>query len=69
MAEERRIRTINQVVKIFKESDPDCAIGYSTIKKAVDEGNIRHINSGSRVLLVLEDVYEYFYGMPLKGRM
>ena len=65
MAETRRMRTINQTVKFLKELDPDTAIAYSTIKKAVDSKEIPHINVGTRCLIVLEDVYEYFYKVPL----
>lgn len=65
MAESRRIRTMNQTVKFLKERDPETPISYTTIKKAIDNGDISHVSSGNRKLIVLEDVYEYFYGVPL----
>ena len=65
--QERRIRTINQTVKFFKERDAGCAIGYSTVKKAVEDGYIKSILSGNRNLIVLEDAYQFFYGVPLKN--
>lgn len=66
MATTRRVRTINQTVEFFKKNDPDTAIKYNTLKKAVEEGAIPHVISGTRTLIVLEDAYEYFYGVPLK---
>lgn len=61
----RRVRSISQTVDFLKEMDPETAVKYSTLKRAVDEGEIPHINAGSRRLIVLEDAYEYFYGAPL----
>lgn len=65
MPENRRVRTMNQVVQFFKEHDPETPISYTTIKRAVDDGSIPHVNTGSRKLIVLEDAYEYFFGVPL----
>lgn len=65
--QERRVRTINQTVKFFKEKDPECPIGYSTVKKAVEDGYIKSILSGNRNLIVLEDAYQFFYGVPLNN--
>lgn len=62
---QKSIRTINQVYSFLKERDPDCAISYRAIKELIDKGIIPHINRGNRKLVVLEDVYEYFYGEPL----
>lgn len=64
---DRRIRTINQTVKFFKEKDPECPIGYTTIKKAIEKGDIVSIPSGNRNLIVLEDAYQFFYGVPLNS--
>lgn len=61
----KRIRSINQVVKFIKDQDPDSRIGYTTIRNAIDRGEIRSFRSGNRYLIVLEDVYEYFTGTPL----
>jgi len=65
MAKTRRVRTLNQAVKFFKENDPETAVKYNTLKRAVDSGKIPHVISGTRILIVLEDAYEYFYGVPL----
>lgn len=61
----KRIRTLNQTYKYLHERDPECAISYRAIKSLIDKGIIPHIQSGNRKLVVLEDVYEYFYGEPL----
>lgn len=65
MAQPKRIRTINQIYNFLHERDPECAISYRTIKSVIDKGVIPHIESGNRKLVVLEDVYEYFYNEPL----
>ena len=67
MANTRRVRTINQVISFFKANDPETAITYNALSKAVDAGAIPHITSGTRRLIVLEDAYEYFYGEPIKS--
>lgn len=61
----RRVRSISQTIEFFKQMDPQTAVKYSTLKRAVDNGEIPHINAGTRRLIVLEDAYEYFYGVPL----
>lgn len=61
----RRIRSISQTIEFFKQIDPQTAVKYSTLKRVVDNGEIPHINAGSRRLIVLEDAYEYFYGVSL----
>lgn len=66
MSNTRRVRTLNQVVSFFKENDPETAIKYNTLKRAVETGAIPYVISGKRKLVVLEDAYEYFYGAPLK---
>lgn len=56
----KRIRSINQTVAIIKEMDPDTAISYSTIRKAIANEMIPCIFVGNRKLIVVEDVMEYF---------
>lgn len=60
----RRIRTINKAVNLMKELDPETAICYSMIKRAVDNGEIMSISSGTKKLVVFEEVYEHFTGEP-----
>ena len=65
MMSHKRIRTIKQVYDFFHKRDPECAVSYRAIRNVVEKGIIPHIESGNRKLVVLEDVYEYFYNEPL----
>lgn len=58
----KHIRTINQVVKYFKEIDEETAVTYGAIRAAIDEGLIPCTKAGKRFLIVQEDVIDYFNG-------
>lgn len=59
-AGQKRIRSINQAVAFLKEMDPDTAISYSAIVKAIKNNDIPCVLVGNRRLVTLESVMEYF---------
>lgn len=61
-----RMRTINKTVEFLKSLDPNTSITYGAISKVVKKGDIPCIHVGNRSLILVEDVYQYFYGEPLK---
>ena len=62
---EKHIRTINQVVKYLKEKDEETAVSYTAIKRAVDDKMIPSTKIGTRVLVVQEDVIDYFFNIKV----
>lgn len=61
-----RMRTIRKTVEFLKQLDPETCITYSAISQVVKEGGIPCIHVGNRTLILLEDAYMYFYGVPLR---
>ena len=55
-----RIRTIPQVMAEIKTIDPDTAITEYYVRTLVNNGQIPHIKAGSKILLDLDIVLEYF---------
>lgn len=57
-----RIRTINGIVKELRSDDPQCLIGYKTVRRWVDEGAIPFEKSGNRYLIDYDKVIEFLGG-------
>lgn len=55
-----RIRTINQILKLIREQDPDTAIAEKTLRRAVKNGELPHRMAGTRILLDYDCVCDYY---------
>jgi len=53
-----RIRTIQECIKLIKETDPGTALSYHTIKKLCTDGLVKHFKSGTKVMVNLDDLLE-----------
>ena len=62
-----KIRTINQAVKELKKEDPDCNIGYSTLRNLIMQGALPKVRSGTKYLIDLDKIKEVFDGTNQKG--
>ena len=59
MEKVKRMRTINECVKMIKEEDPDSAITYNTIRSLCLAKKIRFIRVGTRYLIDFDSLMEY----------
>lgn len=63
MGEEKHIRSINQVVKYFKDKDEHTAISRGLLVSLIEDGKIASSKVGNRIIVVQEDVIDYFNNM------
>lgn len=61
----RHVRTIGKTAEWLRSIDEGTPICYSTIRNAVIDGNLPCVKIGNKRLVVVEDVYRYFYGVDL----
>lgn len=61
----RHVRTIGKTAEWLRSIDEGTPICYSTIRNAVLGGNLHCVKVGNKRLVVLEEVYRYFYGVDL----
>lgn len=55
-----RIRTINQIAQLFREEDPQTAVTEKTLRRAVRDGQLPHRKVGTRTLLNVDVVRQYY---------
>lgn len=55
-----RIRTIPVAVAELKQVDPDCAIGYKTIRRLITDGTLQEVKVGTKNLVDLDKLEELF---------
>ena len=63
MSEDKHIRTINQVIKHFKEKDQHTAVSRALLISLIEDGKIPASKVGNRTIVVQEDVIDYFNNM------
>ena len=56
------LRSINQAHKIILQQDPDTAVTAHALRCWIKEGKIRHLKSGTRVLVEVESLMNYVNG-------
>jgi hypothetical protein len=56
------MKSINQCVQVFKESDPDTGIRYHSIKKMCEDGRVAHTLIGAKVLVNFDDLLAKLVG-------
>lgn len=57
-----RLRTIKEVVQYFKERDPGTAITEHCIRSLITNQKISFVRNGSKFLVDLEKIENYFNG-------
>ena len=65
----RHVRTIGKAVEWLRSIDEGTPVCYSSIRNAVLDGNLPCVTVGNKRLVVLEEVYHYFYGVDLDPAM
>ena len=50
-----RMRTINEVLKIIHEADPESAITANCIRSLCKNGTVRSVQTGNKTLVNLDD--------------
>ena len=63
MGDEKHIRSINQVIKHFKEKDQHTAVSRALLISLIEDGKIPASKIGNRTIVVQEDVIDYFNNM------
>lgn len=61
----RHVRTIGKTAEWLRSIDEGTPVCYSTIRNAVLNGHLPCVKVGNKRLVVLEEVYHYFYGVDL----
>ena len=61
----RHVRTIGKTAEWLRSIDQGTPVRYSTIRNAVIDGKLPCVTVGSKRLVVVEEVYRYFYGEEL----
>ncbi|MBE6035608.1 MAG: hypothetical protein E7222_13065 [Clostridiales bacterium] len=61
----RHLRTIGKAAEWLRIVDSETPIRYSTIRNAVLDNKINCVAVGAKRLVLLEDVYRYFYGTDI----
>ena len=56
----RRMRTTRGIVDYLKEKDPKTAITHHFIRQLIINGEIDVIHAGSKKLVAIEDIDDYF---------
>lgn len=59
-----RMRTIREAHKELKASDPNSALGLTTLYRLVSEGTIPSVPVGKKYLIDLDKLEEYLMGSP-----
>jgi predicted transcriptional regulator len=55
----KRMRSINDALKMIKEDDPNTAVTYYLIKNLCDKGTIKYIRSGKKYIINFDELCEY----------
>ena len=50
-----RMRTINEVLRIIQEADPESAITANCIRSLCKNGTVRSVHTGKKLLVDLDD--------------
>ena len=50
-----RMRTINEVLRIIREEDPESAITANCIRSLCKKGTVRSVQTGNKTLVNLDD--------------
>lgn len=50
-----RMRTINEVLRIIQEADPESAITANCIRSLFKNGTVRSVQTGNKTLVNLDD--------------
>lgn len=61
----RHVRTIGKTAEWLRSIDEGTPICYSTIRNAVIDGKVPCVKIGNKRLVVIEEVYRYFYGVDI----
>ena len=61
----RHLRTIGKAAEWLQQIDEGTPVRYSTIRSAVLSEKLPAVNVGTKKLVVLEEVYRYFYGAEI----
>lgn len=59
-----RIRSIQQAVVMIKQSDPETEISEYLVRKLANNGEIRSIKSGNKVMVDYDSLLAYICGRP-----
>ncbi len=51
-----RMRSIYEALDLIKESDPNTALTYNSIRKLCLDGQIRYFRSGKKIILNYDDL-------------
>ncbi len=65
--ETKKVRTIQQAARYFREIDKDTAITETALRRLVWEGKIPYQKIGKKYLIALENVEQFFYGTNTFG--
>lgn len=57
-----RMRTIDQTIAYLRESDPQCALSKSALRRMVREGKVPAVQVGHKTLLDLDTIEDYLTG-------
>lgn len=57
-----RMRTIREACKDLKASDPQSAVGETTLRRLVNEGAIPSVRVGAKYLIDMDKLEEYLSG-------
>ena len=62
-----RMRTIPQVVQELKKQDENTAVSEHYLRKLVKIGKIPHVNTGHKILICLDTIFDYLQP-PLEAK-
>lgn len=57
-----QMRTIRQAIEQIRQTDPDTAISFNSLRLAVLNGEIPSVKVGNRFLVSMDNVYSYYSG-------
>lgn len=61
MGNVKRIRSVNKLFQMIKDSDPETEVSEYLVRKLVYEGYIPSVQSGSKKLASFEDLSAYLF--------
>jgi len=56
------MRTIEQTAAYLRETDPECALSKTALRRMVKEGQVPSVRVGQKALLDLDTIEDYLTG-------
>jgi len=60
--EVKRMRTINECLRMIKGTDPASELKYNLIKTLCDNHKVQHIKSGKKYIVNYDDLLTHLFG-------